>query len=637
MCGFVAIISEKENATIGEGLIQSMNDRIAHRGPDDWGTMVFDKTETSYSLNQPVAFNSGLPFHIKSEHQILGHLAFGHRRLAIQDLSEMGHQPISDQTGRYWLVFNGEIFNFLELRKELEKAGVSFFSDTDTEILLQAYVHYGKAMLNKLDGFYAFLILDTKENTIFGARDCTGVKPMYYTKCKSEWYFASEIKCFYEIPDFEWYWNSSTIQDYLLHGKVEVNNETFYQGVFQIMPGEIVEIDLGKLDFKISKFQYEAIPSKVSLKEQIIEGIRKRLISDVPIGFASSGGLDSTLLASVSSTLMDKEINLFSSNSAHPELDESHWQKLAHEKIGGKWHKTVVDTTDLNLEFLNYIQDCPILGANTLAHFQMCSTVRKLGVKVFLNGQGADELFAGYPYYYAHYYLELNSKDRRNFLQCLDNAPLSIKELKQYVWKIRLRQFLPRNWIESFVNRKKSYSKYMNQDYLKNSSFSKLIPKGTLKEVLTGDYYGQRLREMLHWEDRNTMAFGIESRNPFADDRGLAEMALALPNNKKIHLGWSKYFLRDEFKEYLPDAIAKRVDKKGFVMPDMEWNRQWVERIRTSLFNEQLDAHVDRKSILAELDKLMATNDIQMHQFLFRVMSLSVFMQLDKKRNYEMA
>lgn len=636
MCGFTGIISTNNKATIDFSLVDAMNQRIAHRGPDDWGIFLWNKEKDSIGLKAQNKSLTKLPFLQKQEGINHGNFALGHRRLAIQDLSELGHQPMSDETGRYWLVFNGEIFNFKKLKKDLLKQGVSFFSNSDSEVLLKGYIQYGKDVLNKLDGFYAFIIFDKQTQDVFAARDTTGVKPFYYLNLNSEWYLGSEVKCFYDLAGANFSLDTKSVQDYLLHGKIEVNNRTFYQDIKQLMPGEILEFNFKQNEVLISPFPYSKPYLEQNLKDYMVQSIKNRLVSDVPIGFAVSGGIDSTILTTVAKTFEENALNLFSSNSNDKKSDESYWQDIVHQKVGGNWFKTDVDTDVLPLEYINYMQDCPVLGANNIAHFQMNKTVKDQGVKVFLNGQGADELFAGYPYYYAHYYLFASKKEKNELLENLENAPLTKKELKRFILKIKLEKYIPKKWWSKLLLKRKAYSVYLKDSLMEDSEYLKVLPQGNLQDVLTQDFYGQRLREMLHWEDRNTMAYGIESRNPFADDRALAHLALNLPDNEKIHKGWSKYFLRREFEEYIPKEIATRVDKKGFTMPDVEWSRRWKVKIKSSLNNPKLDEYLHKDKLLTELDTLMESNDIIIHQFLFRVMSLSVFLNLDKSKHYEM-
>jgi asparagine synthase (glutamine-hydrolysing) len=275
---------------------------------------------------------------------------------------------------------------------------------------------------------------------------------------------------------------------------------------------------------------------------------------------------------------------------------------------------------------MNYLQDCPILAANNIANFQLYNTVKENGVKVLLNGQGADELFTGYPIYYSHYYLFAGKEERKELQNNIKNAPITWTQLKKDVVRLRFQRAFPSLFNKLKIN-KKPFNKYLARPIKTGVKVDNKLSKD-LNSILSKDYYGQRLQEMLHWEDRNSMSFSIESRNPFADSRSLAGLALALPIKEKINLGWSKCFLRDNFKEYLPQEIGERRDKKGYSMPDIEWNRKWKKEILDCLSNDKLRPFIKTNKIIQDFDRLLSSNDIHLHKFLFRTMSLSHFLNL---------
>jgi asparagine synthase (glutamine-hydrolysing) len=646
MCGLTGIIIKESARQAGNlpslDLLKKMTDRIAHRGPDDEGYLLVSKEGRSErhfgELRMPS--ESNLPYQNSGESFDPSKLklAFGHRRLSIIDLSESGHQPMSDVDGDYWMVYNGEIFNFIELRKELEEKGHAFNSESDSEVLLVGYKEWGKDILNKLDGFYSILIYDKKRNIVFGARDRTGVKPFYYAKQEFGLVFGSEIKCFFDLPGFSAEINDKVVCDLLYEGKIDCSQETIYSHVLQLMPSHTIEYNLGSDSWKISQFPFE----KTSINDYSIEAVRntieksvkRRLVSDVKIGFALSGGLDSTILTYSANKFQNDKLDLFSSNSEDKEHDESQWQEIAAEGLNGNWHRSIVNTDNLlsELDSLCYMQDSPIVAANNFAHFQMMKTVYKMGVKVLFNGQGADELFGGYAEYFPLYYLSSDTESRKNLLANINNSPIGLNELKSKVFKKRLLKSLPGFLLSILRKKNKPFTGYVNQNVLKHSENPRY---SSFSEYLKSDFFGQRLQEMLHWEDRNTMAFGIEARNPFADDMHLAEMALSAPDSSKIHNGWSKYALREAFKGIIPEEIRTRTDKKGFSMPEIEWNRKWKSEILKSLDNSKLNKYVDTKRLKNDASEMINSDNIHLHKFLFRVMSLSHFLNLDRSKSYE--
>jgi len=629
MCGIVGFVAKQPNNEFSSSLLEKMKKRIAHRGPDSNGSFFWNNLNETYCIESELEENSDLPFLNPKTLDFLPKVALGHNRLAIQDLSSFGHQPMSDENGACWLVLNGEIFNYKEIRADLIGLGYSFFSNSDTEVLLKGYQQYGLDILNRLDGFYAFALYDLKKHKLYPRRDLTGVKPLYFHNTMEAFSFGSEIKTFFDLPDFSLKHTESVIHDFLVHEKIELNRNTFYKNVLKVMPGEVLEYDVILDSYTISNYEYEVKTEGVDLKRQVIKSIKSRLLSDVPIGFALSGGLDSTLISSIASTFLENKIKLFSANSDNPKYDESYWQDIAHKKIEGEWYKTEIDTSQIDFKKINYLQDCPILAANNIANNQLYSKVKEKGVKVLLNGQGADELFAGYPIYYAHYYLYASKTERKELLENIANAPIELKQLKKDILKLRLKKAFP-YLFNRFKIKGKPFYKYLAMPIKLDGNSS---IDYNLNTVLKSDYFGQRLQEMLHWEDRNSMDYSIESRNPFAEDRVLAKVALALPMQEKIQKGWSKYFLRNSFEEFIPKEIIERTDFKGYSMPDIEWNRKWKNEILQSLQNEKLWPYVNCNEIIKDFDRLLSSNNIHLHKFLFRTMSLSHFLNLSESIN----
>jgi asparagine synthase (glutamine-hydrolysing) len=646
MCGISGFVdfSQKPNKVKIEW-IQSMNNALAHRGPDDEGYVSFNETTlqaSSYFGAQTISFSSALPFAptipIQSAPEQNQSVFFAHRRLAIRELSEKGHQPMCNAQKNIWLVYNGEIFNSPELKQELVQKGYTFSGNSDTEVLLVAYQAWGTEMLSKLNGFFAFVICDTEKKILFGARDYNAVKPFYYVQNPAYFGFASEPKAFIGniLPDRNI--QEAPIFDYLVNSKISCDTQHFYGQVKELEAGTMFQLDLLSGALVLNKYASQAtlenqsIVTAESLLHQLQASVSSRLVSDVPIGFAYSGGIDSSILVHLAAKEQPNTIlQLFSANSGVSSYDEGNWQKIGIQNLNVKHHIQQINPTEFQsqLSLLQHCNDSPLLGYNNLAHVQLLEKVRSQGVKVLFNGQGADELFAGYGTYYYSFFAESSLAQKISLFTHLHNAPVSAIELKKWIIRQLGIQSLPDFMIWQLAKFSKKWLKYIRPEFLElyqNRSLALESYPNNLNEALFKDYYGQRLREMLQWEDRSSMWFGIESRNPFADDKNLAKLAFSIPSNQKIHNGWSKYILRKSVENLIPKEIAWRKDKKGYSMPDIAWN-QSQEPYLKSLCLDTNNPFIVQSKLEKDWDKLMQNQDLQTHKFLFRVANLSLFLQ----------
>jgi asparagine synthase (glutamine-hydrolysing) len=649
MCGISGLVFTNNNLKHKQGaFITNLSKAIAHRGPDGEGYCALSSNNELFLMSGDTTpeFLQDLPFKpTENIHQFAqeSKVLMAHRRLSIVDLNTTGHQPMCDDSKQFVLIFNGEIFNQNHLRSRLQQLGVEFKGTSDTEVLLQAYIKWGADMLQELNGFFSFVLLDIEKQMLFGARDYNGVKPFYYTHHSDFFAWASEPKALLTLPISKQL-NDRPVFNYLVNSQIDVDQQHFISSIQELSQGHSFTYCLRTHQFEISSFTKTNFPSTSeqalnfspeTLKNHISNAISQRLITDVPYGFSVSGGLDSSIIIAEAAALNPStDLHLFSANNQTKGLDESKWQEILVNFVGGSWHKTNVKGTDFvsHMHELIHIQDAPLLSYNNFAHYQLLQTVKNQGIKVLFNGQGADELFAGYPHYYLSWFLEQSFSKRVELFTHFHHAPLSKQQFIKWYIRHLFQTYLPSNWVQQLAKTRKPWLQVIDKDFLASNShlMQAHTPfKAQLNEALSADYYGQKLREMLHWEDRSTMAFGIEARNPFADDITLAQYALQIPSELKIYKGYSKHILRKAYEHMLPSSICYRTDKLGYSMPDIEWNKANNASLK-AVANELESDYVDKKLLLKNWDKTMLGNQLEEHKMLFRAVNFMVYEQQQK-------
>ena len=588
MCGIAGIISKTNLTSLKEDVF-AMSQAITHRGPDGEGFAFFsDSKSISAFSNETPQINKesqSYLFNPKTSLQNVSNefnMAFAHRRLSIIDLSESGHQPMCDTSADYWITFNGEIYNYIELREELKRKGHLFVTQTDTEVVLEAYKEWGFECLQRFNGMFAFALLDRKSNQVFCARDRVGVKPFYYSNTNSSFAFASEYKAFIKSKLVAFEINEEQQFDFIVNGNLENAEQSLFKGITELKPSHYLVYTLSSHTFQLSNY-YQLPSQSVNLnndnqiieliEQKLVNAIKLRLRSDVEVGSCLSGGLDSSIIAGIVKYLLpDKQMKLFTAVFPNETFDETNYAKLASEHVNGNW-QTVSPTADeffRDIETLNYFQDLPVWSTSTYSQHRVMKLAADNGVKVVLDGQGADELFAGYSHHYMALWKESFSLKKVNDAkQTIPNAyKLFSKQLIKDAFGLSV------DYSSYFIERKKQFGKSKNE---------KLSP--TLNEQLAIDYKG-RLKSFLKCEDRCSMAFGIESRVPFADDVILVDYLFSIEGNRKIKNGISKYLLREAAKQYIPQQIYNRRDKIGFEAPVQKWflsNSQHISETVNSL------------------------------------------------------
>jgi len=621
MCGIAGIIS-KTNTVSLKDMLFDMSQAIKHRGPDGEGFAFFSdsKSTAAYSYETPQVNRESKSYLFNPvtslENLENGYkIAFAHRRLSIIDLSESGHQPMCDTTADYWITFNGEIYNYIELREELKNKGHVFVTQTDTEVVLEAYKEWGFDCLGKFNGMFAFALLDKKINQIFCARDRVGVKPFYYSNTNDAFAFASEYKAFIKSKLVAFEINEVQQFDFMVNGNLENTEQSLFKGIHELKPSHYLVYDLNSHNFKITN--YYKLPSQLVssnsdqeiielIEGKLVNAIKLRLRSDVEVGSCLSGGLDSTIIAGIVKHLQpNKQMKLFTAVFPNEAFDETNYAKLASEHVSGNW-KTVSPTAVeffKDIETLNYFQDLPVWSTSTYSQHRVMKLAAENNIKVVLDGQGADEMFAGYSHHYmALWKEEFSFKKLNDSKQTIPNAyKLFGKQLVKDTFGLSV------DYSNYFIENKKHFGKSKNE---------KLAP--SLNAHLAIDYNG-KLKSFLKCEDRCSMAFGIESRVPFADDVELVNYIFSIQGNKKIKDGVSKYLLREATKQYIPQQIYNRRDKIGFETPVQKWFAPYKKHVLDVIISQS--DFIDKDYLFSNFDLLLSSKP----NFLLRLYSISVW------------
>ena len=601
MCGIAGIILKQHNSFNIIEIISSMVKSIAHRGPDGEGFMLANENSVSpyYNSVQTKFSSSDLKF-IPGEFLSKGEsknafLAFGHRRLSIIDLSEGGHQPMCTNDSKLWIVFNGEIYNYLELKKELIGLGYSFLTHSDTEVILVAYKCWGFDCVKKFNGMWAFCIYDAEKQLCFASRDRLGVKPFYYINNANYFSFASEQKAFVKSNLIKAKINEKALHDYLINGLIEAETDNFFDGVEELFPGENLVYSIKNKKVTTNKYyeiklnnENDRLSEKElieKIKNKLYNSVRLRLRSDVEVGTCLSGGIDSSVLSGIMHAVLGKEIFCFTSVFRNQPFNEEKYADMVAKNIRAKHKKIEPDEKDFLTELndLIYSQDVPIWDTSTYAQYKVMQLAKQNNIKVVLDGQGADELFAGYHHHFAAKWNNLFAAGENiNAIKDLVSARKTIESPFVFYAKEKIKQ---RNNLNV-----KNYKKFFNISFVNSHSIvNPVVYFKSLNEQLVNDIEKARLKSFLKCEDRCGMWHGVESRTPFSDDVELIDLMFSFNGNKKIKNGVSKYLLREAAKDVLPKQIYERYDKKGFETPMHSWVKnlmpQILEEINAAKFN----------------------------------------------------
>ena len=570
MCGIVGLVTKKEK----ENTIKLMSDRIKHRGPDGDG----------YFID--------------------GDVALGHRRLSIIDLSS-GDQPMFNEDGSVVTVFNGEIYNYQELKEELITLGHDFKTKSDTEVLVHGYEEWHTDLPKHLRGMFAFAIYDKNKNEVFLARDNFGIKPLYYAKMNDTFMFASEIKAFLDVPDFEKVFNESILETYLEFSFVPTN-ETFFKGVHRLdagcsllyKDGEIKLNKYFKLDFKEENMSFEDAVKNIS--DVMKDSVEKHLIADVEVGSFLSSGIDSSYIVSLAKP--DKTYTVGYENKKY---DETMYAKDLAEKLGIKNESKIITKEEYleNISKIMYHLDEPTSDPAAISLYFVAKLASK-DLKVVLSGEGADEFFGGYNYYRE----EVDYKFYNKLPFCIRHAIGKVASIfpegRGFNFLVRRGEKLENSYIG--VNR--NFSSKMAKKVLKNNYELKAIDVtkdvynefknySNIDKMQAIDINFWLMKDILLKADRMTMASSIEGRVPFID-KEVFKVASHLPFDYKVTKENTKVALRAAAKEVIPTEAYKK-KKLGFPVPVREWIKEgdFKEEVEKTLNSDVANKYFNTKII----------------------------------------
>lgn len=578
---------------------------LQHRGPDGHGLDSFDV--------------SGGTVHL------------GHARLSIIDLSQGGRQPMHGGEGRYTVVFNGEIYNYKELREELKALGYRFASDSDTEVLLAAWMAWGRACLPRLVGMFAFVVFDRKAATLTCVRDVFGIKPFFYAQEEGNFLFASEAPALVALKSAKAKLNWQRAYDYLVHGDYDSGHETFFEGVLHLPPGHMFVVDLATRSVgaverwwtpRIAErhdLSFEAAAERV--RENFLQSIRLHLRSDVPLGAALSGGVDSSaVVCAMRHVAPDHPIHTFSYIAAGSELNEEKWADLVNHRVGAIAHKVVVTPQELarDLDDMIRAQGEPFGSTSIYAQYRVYQLAKESGITVTLDGQGADEMLAGYNGYpgprlrslletghWVQAVQFLNAWSKWPDRSRVGGIKLAVAEMTDGVLYQALRRLSGRQAMPTWIR----------GDALAQRDVSLRHPRqrpeldGRGRRVmaeLAHSLTKRGLSSLLRHGDRNSMRFSIESRVPFLTLEQ-AELLLSLPEHYLISRGGeTKSVFRAAMRGIVPDEILDRKDKIGFQTPEQLWLTSMAGTVREWLQADIGLPFLDQPAILQEFEDIIS-------------------------------
>jgi asparagine synthase (glutamine-hydrolysing) len=635
MCGLVGIWHLNQQP-VDPRLVQNMTDCIRHRGPDDEG------------------------------HLIQNNLALGSRRLSIIDLSPAGHMPMPNQDKTVWITYNGEVYNYLELAHTLKSKGHHFRSKTDIEVVLHAYETFGPDCLNSFNGMWSFAIWDQNKQKLFCAVDRFGIKPFHYYFDGQIFVFGSEIKSILLHPDVPKQVNRQTVYDYLALDHINHSEDTFFAGIKRLPAAHYLILDAAG-NLSINRWwdiDLNTMPNHAENEQTLIErfafllqdSIRLHLRSDVPIGTCLSGGLDSSSIVCLANNLLfngaqvvnpeviGRQQKTFSACYDDPSADERRFIETVIQQTQAEKNYVFPDGyktlwTDMP-DFIWHLEE-PFSSTSIYAQWNVMRLVSQRGVKVVLDGQGGDELLAGYSKYPAFVLQQLIRDGRfgtfiKEFKAIGALAPphrvfnlmlISYLILPRWAktliadtgWRLKRRaalEVLQKDFRGEFVDRKHALAGESRAEY-----------QQTLSRQLYADITKYILPSLLRYEDRNSMAFSVEARVPFLDYR-LVEFVFSLPVDYRMRDGWSKWILRQAMNGKLPEQIRWRRDKMGYATPELAWLQAAQPYMRElfSSHNTRSNNFLNPRQVLTETEAYLNKGSIGSNN-IWRWLNLELWMQ----------
>jgi len=578
MCGISGIMFSKGNLDHRE--LSLMVNAMKHRGPDDEGMW----------SNQ--------------------HVSLGHNRLSIIDLTSAGHQPMLSEGKRYVIVFNGEIYNFQEIRSDLEKKGYLFRSKTDTEVVLKAYEQYDAGCLDLFEGMFAFAIWDLDKRILFLARDRLGKKPLYYYYDGQKFAFSSEIKALMKLEWVPGELDLAAIKEYLTFQYIPAP-KTVFQKISKFLPGHFVKIKLENDHLLFSEACYWDLSEKKTVpvndetqlleivEQLLVDSVKKRLVADVEIGVLLSGGIDSSLIASIAQKQSTQSLKTFSVKFNDSSLSEEKYSRLLAKELNTEHYELVADevTPDILFKVIDQIDE-PMADPACIPTYMIASLASK-HVKVVLSGEGADEIFGGYPHYVHEKLftplLRFNPTIRNTAAACIEAMPLHGRAAKRLAHVFRSLPDIGLNrWVQVFSDR--DIETYCSDNYYQHvrdrnpfaviqSIFSSSTRKSILEKGIEADIKTWLPEDLLMKVDKMTMAHSLEARTPYLDHK-LVEFVTGLDLEYKVSGMQTKTLLKRVAKKFIPDTIINR-PKQGFEIPLETWLLENFREVAEEFFNRE--------------------------------------------------
>jgi asparagine synthase (glutamine-hydrolysing) len=620
MCGIAGFFINTIEPRSSEMLVK-MTDAVIHRGPDAEGYFHHSGNISNLYLGTDGRTK------ILDESPNKG-LFLGHRRLSIIDLSDSGTQPMSKHG--LTLLFNGEIYNYLELREELVQLGIQFTTKTDSEVILSSFHVWREEAFHKFNGMWSIAIFSEKSNTLYLSRDRFGIKPLYYYLDGKKIVFSSEIKqilAYGIVPKI----NKQVLDSYLLYDITDYNDQTFFQGINSVPPSTICSIQLTEWPNQLKIISYYNLGKdylgQISVESLIEDSIRLRLRSDVEVGSCLSGGLDSSTIVAFASDLhrksnSEKPFKTFTTTHSDSQVDETYYSKLVNEftRTKGIYVEFESDRFLDELENLIYHQEEPFSGFSIYASYKVMQAAANNKIKVLLDGQGGDEVFLGYEVYYVNLLKYLISKGKiirvyRLFKTVGSRSKLSRLMLIKYFVYFSFSSFRRTNKKRNLNKIKNSNYKLnkieLKDDYMRPISFDNLLHNNLF----------HRIQHLLKYEDRNSMAFSIETRLPLLDYRLVNEVYKSTPE-QLFDDYWLKSILRNVAEKKLPKEVAYRKVKYGFHAPEKEL----LNKVDKKMVDELLN--LDQMQKIFNINKLreMFEKNIE-HSVLIKVVLLGMWIK----------
>ena len=582
MCGIAGIVAVDG---FDPQVLMEMTHLVSYRGPNGFG----------FSFAEPGAHGRGESIHNENRAPGITRpvIGLGNRRLAILDVSTSGSMPMESEDGAYTLTFNGEIYNYKEIREELERGGHRFRTGTDTEVILHAYREWGEECLHHFNGMWSFALWDRPRQRLFCARDRFGVKPFYFATSARQFFFGSEIKQILLASGMPRRANAQCVFALLELGLMDHSAETFFEGVYQLPGGHSLTLEVEDSLSPVIRRYWELNvkqQSKMRPEEATEEfhhrfrnAVRIRLRSDVPVGVCLSGGLDSSaILCQAKKIAPEMQFQTFSACFEERAIDEREYMLAAAAATGSENHPTFPKGHEFweSARSLISHHDEPLGAASTYSQWSVMRSARQQGIPVILGGQGSDEALCGYQkyryFYFWHLLREGNPKLLREVLLSFRNGTTihgRFAAATRYLPAAFRRPFSPAE-------------RLCNTEFRKNVNLpeTKLGAAKSIAERQKIDLTYSSIPPFLRHEDRNSMAHSVETRHPFLDYR-LVEFAVSCPADLKLRDGWSKWLLRNAMKGILPERVRLRKTKLGFDAPDATWMRLGLQNGQRELWD----------------------------------------------------